>query len=331
MKIILPIIVLLIIIILCIIIFNNNIYFSENFTGTYDQNTIEDLIPASYIPFNPYLVNKSSEYEVIDIYKKILNRSPSTDEIENKIFLSKDELTEELYNSYEYDRLIKIQDNLAINDIEQTIAHNNLMKKITIIYKNIYNKDPDARVKLTLNDCYIHLRNNIFLFLAFLQSTNYIKFELEILTTKNLTKSIILEIFNKYFNLLELKLIAEDKIKSTRGDISLSIQTSDVNFVSMRDDLSKILTDQANTSNIQQPTAIPIATTPTPTPTQNTPLTPTDYNNIINYLQSSSNVVEPFNNSTYIGVNSIYDKTKVGNIFRDDRKLFKKDTTMDRE
>lgn len=323
MKIILPIIVLLIIIILCIVIFNNNIYFSENFTGTYDQNTIEDLIPASYIPFNPYLVNKSTEYEVIDIYKKILNRSPNNNEIEQKIFLTKDELTEELYNSYEYDRLIKIQDNLAINDIEQTIAHNNLMKKLTAIYKNIYNKEPDERIKLILNDCYIHLRNNIYLFLALLQSTNYVKFELEILSTKNLTKSIILEIFNKYFNLLELKLIAEDKIKSTRGDISLAMQTSDVNFVTMRDELNKILVDQANTSNIQPSTTIG---------SNVISLKPADYNNIINYLQTStSNAIEPFNNdnSTYIGVNTIYDKTKVGNIFRDARKLFKKDTNMD--
>ena len=85
MKIILPLIVLLIIIIFTIIILNNNIYFSEDFIGSYNQNTIEDLIPVSYIPFNPYLVKKSTAYEVIDIYKKVLNRSPEIEEIKGEI------------------------------------------------------------------------------------------------------------------------------------------------------------------------------------------------------------------------------------------------------
>lgn len=316
MKIILPIIVLLTIIILCIIIFNNNIYFSENFVGSYNQNTIEDLIPISYIPNNPYLVKKSTEYEVIDAYKKILNRSPTSDEIDAKVFLSKDELTEELYNSYEYNRLIKIQDNLAINDVEQTIANKNLITKITYLYKELYNKTPDERLLMTLKDCFIHLRNNPYLFLVFLQSKNYIKFESEILTTKNLTKNIILEIFDKYYNLLELKILAEDKIRSTGGDIGLSVQTSSTNFENVHTELTNILNEQANTSNL---TNIPIEISSNIT---NSPPTSSEISSnmadILKYLNSSSNIaVEPFTDfkQSYIGINNVYDITKVGNIY----------------
>jgi hypothetical protein len=319
MKIILPIIVLLIILILSIIIFNNNIYFSEDFVGSYNQNTIEDLIPISYVPSNPYLIKKTTEYEVIDIYKKVLLRSPSADELELKTFLTKDELTEELYNSYEYDRLIKIQDNLAINDIEKTIAHNNLIKKVVKLYKENYNKEPDSRMLSPLSDCYIHLRSNIFLFLVFLQSKNFIKFETDILSTKNLTKVVILEIFNTYFNLLELKLLAEDKIRTTRGDLSLSVQTNNVNYNSLHDELSRILTTTSNSSNLLTPTSTSIQ------PVQLTSNINTS--ELLNYLTSSqintSNVVEPFENkredkklSVNGVISDIYKNTLVGNIYK---------------
>jgi len=308
MKIILPIIVILIIIIFVIIIFNNNIYFSEDFEGSYNQNTIEDLIPLSLVPFNDYLVQKSTEYEVIDIYKKVLNRSPNNEELKTKIYLTKDELNEELYNSYEYDRLIKIQDNLAINDIEKTIAHNNLTKKIVDIYKDTYNKEPDERLISPLIDCYIHLRSNIFLFIVFIKSINFKKFEADILSTKNITKAIILEIFDKYYNLLELKLLAEEKIKTTRGDIKLSIMTDkDINYNTLRTELNKVvssdITNINNTSNI-----IPSITT-----------NPNNINviELQRYFNTLTSNIEPFTNYKKDKANliDIYEKTTVGNIF----------------
>lgn len=354
MKIILPLIVLLIIIIFTIIILNNNIYFSEDFIGSYNQNTIEDLIPVSYIPFNPYLIKKSTAYEVIDIYKKVLNRSPEIEEIDVKIYLTKDELNEELYNSYEYNRLIKIQDNLAINDIEKTIAYNNLTKRIIYIYKDNYNKNPDDRFVSPLTDCYIHLRSNIFLFIVFIKSTNFIKFEKEILATKNLTKGIILEIFDKYFNLLELKLLAEDKIKTTRGDISLSIATNDINYDILRNELGKIINvaSNVNTNNLSlypSTSNFNIVTNERSNvysninsnvsssnisffPPISSNLLPTnfnistnirsnlDVNSLRNYFNTITSNIEPFTNklnclNTNSSITNVYDNTQVGNIF----------------
>jgi hypothetical protein len=89
MNIIFPLIISLIIIFFLILIFNYN---KEDFVGSYDQNTIEDLIPIIYEPSNPYLKEELSEYEIIDIYKKILQRPPNMDELKLKSFQSKDSL-----------------------------------------------------------------------------------------------------------------------------------------------------------------------------------------------------------------------------------------------
>ena len=252
MKIILPIIVFLIIIIFIIVILNSNIYFSEDFKGSYNQNTIEDLISESYLPFNPYLTENISEYQVIEIYKEVLSRSPTTIEIKDKIYLTKEQLTEDLYNSYEYERMIKIQDNLAVSGIENSISRKNLIKKITKIYKDNYIRDPDVRILIPLKDCYIHLRSNIFLFIAFIQSKNFSKFENEILSTTILTKKLLLEIFNKYYNLLELKLMAEDKIRQTKGNISLSNLKTDINYEKLKDELTKIVANPTINTNLNK-------------------------------------------------------------------------------
>ena len=247
MKIILPIIVLLIIILFSIIIFNSSYYFVETFTNSssYDQNTIEDLIPLSFVPKNSYLKEQLTEYEIIDIYKKILDRSPKIDELQQKIYLSKDELTEELYNSSEYDKMIKVQENSAISGIESSVAKRNLLKKIIIAYRKKYVKDPNDLMLNPLRDCYIHLRNNIYLFTAFLESDNYENFEKQVLTTITLTKKNLLEIFNSNYNLLELKIKAEDIIKRTKGGLTTSKE--DVDYATLKDELNKIVEDKKPT------------------------------------------------------------------------------------
>jgi len=238
MNIIFPIIIILIIIFFSILIINRKYYFTEDFTGSYDQNTIEDLIPVMYIPSNPFLKEELTEYEIIDIYKKILDRAPTIDELKFKVFQSKEDLTEELYNSYEYEKLTKVQDNLAEGGIESSIAKRNLLKKIIDLYKKKYNKDPNDKILMPLRDCYIHLRNNPFLFKAFLEADNFVKFENEVLTTITITKKNLLEIFNKYYNLLEMKLKAEEIIKNTKGGIEDKNDGIDVE--TLKKELSKI-------------------------------------------------------------------------------------------
>jgi hypothetical protein len=239
MKIILPIILSLIIIFFLILIINHKYYFSEDFVGSYDQNTIEDIIPILYEPSNPYLKEELSEYEIIDIYKRILDRPPNMEELKMKMFLSRDDLTEELYNSHEYYKLTSVQNNLAEGGIESSIAKRNLLRKIISLYKNKYQKEPDDKILMPLRDCYIHLRTNKFLFKAFLESEKYLTFENDVLTSKTITKKILLEIFNKHYNLLELKIKAEEIIKNSKGGI-IDKSKDDLDVEALKKELSKI-------------------------------------------------------------------------------------------
>lgn len=238
MKIVISIIVILIIIIAVIIILNSNIYFSEDFSSkkesSYNQGNIDDLIPISYLPDNPYEKIKLNEYDVIDIYKKILIRSPTDDELKSKVFLSKEELTEDLYNSIEYDKISKLQTNSSDSNIESSIAKRNLSAKIYEIYLKTYNKDVPFKMDAILRDCYVHLRSNYYLFVVFIESPKYPKFENEILTSISMSKQKLLELFNEHFNLLELKLKAEDKIKALKGNIK------EKSIDKIKNDLSKV-------------------------------------------------------------------------------------------
>jgi hypothetical protein len=239
MKIILPIIISLIIIFFLILIINHKYYFSEDFVGSYDQNTIEDIIPILYEPSNPYLKEELSEYEIIDIYKRILDRPPNMEELKMKMLLSRDDLTEELYNSHEYYKLTSVQNNLAEGGIESSIAKRNLLRKIISLYKTKYQKEPDDKILMPLRDCYIHLRTNKFLFKAFLESDKYLTFENDVLTSKTITKKILLEIFNKHYNLLELKIKAEELIKNSKGGI-IDKSKDDLDVEALKKELSKI-------------------------------------------------------------------------------------------
>jgi hypothetical protein len=275
MNIIFPLIICFIIIFFLILIINRKIYFSEDFVGSYEQNTIEDIIPILYEPSNPYLKEELTEYEIIDIYKRILDRAPNMDELKMKMFQNKENLIEELYNSYEYEKLTKVQDNLAEGGIESSIAKRNLLRKIIDMYKKKYQKDPDDKILMPLRDCYIHLRTNKFLFKAFLESDNYLTFENEVLTTKTITKKILLEIFNKYYNLLELKLKAEELIKNSKGGIEETKEEVDVE--TLKKELSKITKEP-----------IPITKPETPPNVSNT-------NEINNYLNKQPSIKETFN------------------------------------
>jgi len=235
MKIIITVIVILIIIMTIIIVFKSNI---EKFTtiteSSYNQNTIEDLIEISYLPDNLYEKSKLNEYDIIEIYKRILIRSPTDEEIKIKTYLSKDELIEDLYNSFEYDKIAKLQTISADSNMESSIAKRNLTNKISNIYIKIYDKDVPDKMIVVLRDCYIHLRSNYYLFMAFIESKKYLKFENEIISSITMTKRKVLELFNKHFNLLELKLKAEEKIKSSKGIIKEN------SIEKIKDELDKI-------------------------------------------------------------------------------------------
>jgi len=273
--------------------------------SSYEQNTIEDVISLSYVPKNPYQQEKISEYEIIDIYKKILHRSPSVEEIKNKVFYTKDELTEELYNSFEYDKMAMVQNNLADIGVESSVARRNLIKKLIIIYKNKYSKEPKDEMISPLRDVYMHLRSNKYLFTAFIEADVYKKFENDVLTTITLTKKNLLEIFNKHYNLLELKIKAEEIIKSTKGATKTN---GDIDYNMLKKELDIITADKA-----------PVSQSPVNKPVENI-VKPEEINKYLNNPVSST-VKETYINSD--DLMSLFNNNQVLNILKDyvDKKM----------
>jgi hypothetical protein len=76
-----------------------------------------------------------------------------------------------------------------------------------------------------------------------LESYNYKKFEVDVLSTYVLTKKILLQLFNKHFNVLELKLLAQDKINNIKNQNS--------KFLKEIDTIKKDLLSFSSTSGTQ--------------------------------------------------------------------------------
>jgi hypothetical protein len=213
----------------------------KNYSGRLtleSYETIDIPISDSLIPYNPKTKVELSEYEVIELTKSILQRPPTIQEMKKFSYYTSNDLKEYLYNLPEYDKLIKTQDNHVNNGIEGAIAKKNIINRIMIIYSTITKKDLPIKMMTPLRDCFIHLQLNEYLFTAMLESFNYSKFEVDVLSAYVLTKKVLLYLFNKHFNVLELKLVAQDKINSINNktiDFSKELESIKQDILSMAD------------------------------------------------------------------------------------------------
>jgi hypothetical protein len=200
--------------------------------------TIDIPISDSLIPYNPKTKIELTEYNVIELTKSILQRPPTIQEMKKFAYYTSDDLKEYLYNLPEYDKLMKTQDNQVNNGIEGAIAKKNIINRIMIIYSTITKKELPIKMMTPLRDCFIHLQLNEYLFTAMLESYNYSKFEVDVLSTYVLTKKVLLYLFNKHFNILELKLVAQDKINSVNNksiDFSKELESIKQDILSIGD------------------------------------------------------------------------------------------------
>jgi len=226
---------MLIFLVFIYLIFNTNN--TEKFTAsTIDYSSIEDLIDDNLLPDNPYKKIKLNEYDIITIFRYILKRAPTASEMSKFAYYDDGELKELLYNLPEYDKLIRIQDNHYNNEMESSIAKKNLLIRIMKIYKIIHNSNPSDEIVEPLKDCFIHLQLNDYLFISMLENINYINFENEILSTYVLSKQVLLKVFNKHFNILELKMIAQGKI----NNINNMENNTEKDLESVKDDILKV-------------------------------------------------------------------------------------------
>jgi hypothetical protein len=189
-----------------------------------DIPNIEDPIDDAYLSYSSNIFNQelksiddnTYEYTIINTYKTILQRNPSSSELNKNINLFKiKELDEEklklqLYNTPEYRRLIKMQNNEVESGLEGALAKEELLTKLSKIYYEERKVDVPRKMLLPLKDTFVHLQFDQYLFRAMLIHINYPKFENDILDAALLTREKLLEFFNKYFELSELKSKAND-------------------------------------------------------------------------------------------------------------------------
>ena len=213
----------------------------KNYSGRLtieSYETIDIPISDSLIPYNPKSKIELSEYDVIELTKSILERPPTIQEMKKFAYYTSADLKEYLYNLPEYDKLIKTQDNHVNNGIEGAIAKKNIINRIMIIYSTITKKELPIKMMTPLRDCFIHLQLNEYLFTAMLESYNYSKFEVDVLSAYVLTKKVLLYLFNKHFNVLELKLVAQDKINTINNkniDFSKELESIKLDILSLGD------------------------------------------------------------------------------------------------
>lgn len=237
MRLIITSIIIVIFLIFLVILYQSSYNKVEKFTAsTTNYDTIETLIDDNLLPVNTNQKIKLTEYELIEFFKSILQRTPTSDEMNKFAYYDKTQLKEYLYNSPEYDKLIRIQDNHYNNDMESSIAKKNLLMRIMKIYKVVHKKEaPDSMVE-PLKDCFIHLQLNDYLFISMLENINYINFESDVLSTYVLSKKVLLDLFNKHFNIVELKMIAQQKI----NNINNMEDNIDNDIVTIKEDILKV-------------------------------------------------------------------------------------------
>jgi hypothetical protein len=181
-----------------------------------------DTISDANMPYSQNIYDKPisekniNEYEIIAIYKKVLDRNPRSDELDKAVQqFASGELNEELLRTYllnstEYSLNVKLQSNTVNDDVEYRYAKEDLVLMISRMYFDELKVEAPKRMLLPLKDVFLMLENDKYLFRAFLVHSNYKNFEDEVLGSKLMKKENILETFEKYFVANDLKLKAND-------------------------------------------------------------------------------------------------------------------------
>jgi hypothetical protein len=203
----------------------------SNQTFTYKQSnddmrdSIVDQIDDKYLPYNDTSYDddathksdrKINEYVIINVYKNLLDRQPKPDELIRNLqeFYEKnsdeEKLRMKIYNSTEYKMNVKMQSNDIEPGLITHISETKLIDTLTPVYKEQFNKEPPFKMLIPLKQCYIHLQYNDYLFKAMIMHDNFDMFEKAILREYIMNDQQLLDVFNKYFVLYELRLIANE-------------------------------------------------------------------------------------------------------------------------
>jgi hypothetical protein len=164
----------------------------------YDSSSVMSTAPSSI-----------SE-AVIQLYFELLHRQPTSSELINatnqieKGTITLEGLRRKIIDTDEYLRNTKLQSNELNPELTKVISDNELINYIANIYNQETGKLIPTAMQLPLRDIYIYIDYNDFAFRAMLRDQKYGTFEQDVMTTENVNKPQLIEIFLKYFTVTEL-------------------------------------------------------------------------------------------------------------------------------
>lgn len=201
------------------------------------RKSIEVPIKEAYLPHEVDIgtteLDSIYNYRIIMIFKEVLERQPRVIELKRTRmkFLTgeqdEDFLRIILFNSVEYMNIMDMQSNSVQTQLEHSVMKKKLYDIITALYKQHVKTDVVPDMLSTLRDVMIHLRFDLYLFVAVLKDNKYKQFEEDILGEIVLTKYVVYEIFYRHFDIMALKrtaeLIKEEDLKDGRSSLLDSV------------------------------------------------------------------------------------------------------------
>ena len=161
--------------------------------------------------------------DVIDIYYKNLQRSPTSQELKthataiDKGEYDYRELELRIINSDEYQRLIKTQTNLLVPETKRMVEEKDVITVLKVIYKKFMKKDLKKQLFLPMKDLYVFFNFNIYKFIAMIQDSKYPEFESTLLSDHRLSRESLIELYLKTFDDSKLNYHAEALEKIDKG------------------------------------------------------------------------------------------------------------------
>lgn len=152
----------------------------------------------------------SVEERVIEMYREILLREPTSKELINSArdikgdVLTWDGLRQQLMDRDEYSFNIKLQSNSLTPELNKMIAESRIIREMAKLYQEARGEPMPKELILPLRDLYISLNYNPFAFIAMLKDEKYANFEEDLSREDGLDKTKTLDAFVATFDQVKL-------------------------------------------------------------------------------------------------------------------------------
>ena len=187
----------------------------------------------------------------------ILRRNPTSNELKKHVTsidkneYSLAELEIRLYNTDEYKRMIKTQNNSLSPEMSRMVEEKEVLFYIRELYFRARAQKADKSILLPLKDLFIYFDFNPYKLLALFRHSNYKDFEDDFKNSKNLTKQALIEMYLARFDDIKLSQDAE-ALKKSEKLAALSKSSQPVSGVSASADGAAIGLKDTDTDKLLQ-------------------------------------------------------------------------------